>query len=93
MCKDDHFNHQAEEVWRALFGNRNKSKGFFNYSLLSMVYAELKLERKVDWSTFPMTVQYSLRIGKIQKDVPDIESGINNDQKDVGLFEQETAKV
>jgi hypothetical protein len=29
-----HFNHRAKEVWRALFGNHNKRKGFFNYSLV-----------------------------------------------------------
>jgi hypothetical protein len=54
-CNDDHFIHRAEEVWRALLGNRERSKGLFNYGLVAMVYAELKLERKVDWSTYPMT--------------------------------------
>ena len=38
MCKDDRFVYRAEMVWRALFGDRPKSKGSFNYSLLSMVY-------------------------------------------------------
>ena len=33
LCKDDHFLHRAEEVWRAMFGARLKSKGVFNYSL------------------------------------------------------------
>jgi hypothetical protein len=55
-----------------LFGNRDKSKGFFNYSLLLMVYVELKLERKVGWSTFPTTMQYPLLIGKLQKHIPDM---------------------
>jgi hypothetical protein len=55
LCRDDHFLHRAEEVWRALFGARSKSKGTFNYNILAMVYAELRLERKVDWSTYPAT--------------------------------------
>lgn len=71
-CNDDHFIHRAEEVWRALFGNREKSKGLFNYGLLAMVYAELKLERKVDWSTYPTTTQFPLGIGKTVRDIPDI---------------------
>jgi hypothetical protein len=71
-CNDDHFIHRAEEVWRALFGNREKSKGLFNYDLVAMVYAELKLERKVDWNTYPTTTQYPLCIGKIEKDILDM---------------------
>ena len=72
MCKNDHFNHRAEEVWRALFGDRPRNKGFFNYSLVSMVYAELILKRKVDWSTFPTTAQFPLRIARRQKYIPDL---------------------
>jgi hypothetical protein len=71
-CKDDHFIHRAEEVWQALFGNRERSKGLLNYGLVVMVYAELKLERKVDWSTYPMTTQFPLCIGKTTKDIPNI---------------------
>jgi hypothetical protein len=71
-CNDDQFIYQAKEVWRALFGNREKSKGLFNYGLVAMVYAELKLERKVDWSTYPTTTQYPLCIGKTKKDIPDM---------------------
>jgi hypothetical protein len=37
-----------------------------------MVYAELKLERKVDWNTYPTTMQYLLCIGKTVKDIPDM---------------------
>ena len=59
-------------IWRALFGNREKSKGLFNYGLLAMVYAELKLEHKVDWSAYPTTMQFPLGIGKIAKDSPDM---------------------
>jgi hypothetical protein len=55
-----------------LFGNQEKSKGLFNYGLVAMVYAELKLERKVDWSTYPTTTQYPLYIGKIAKNIPDM---------------------
>jgi hypothetical protein len=71
-CNNDHFIHRAEEVWRALFGNREKNKGLFNYGLVAMVYAELKLERKVDWSTYPTTTQFLLCIGKTAKDIPDM---------------------
>jgi hypothetical protein len=71
-CKDDHFIHRVEEVWRALFGNRERNKGLLNYGLLAMVYAELKLERKVDWSTYPTTTQFPLCIGKTTKDIPDM---------------------
>jgi hypothetical protein len=42
LCNDDHFLHRAEEVWRAMFGARLRSKGVFNYNLLAMVYVELK---------------------------------------------------
>ena len=34
-----------------------------------MVYAELKLELKVDWSTYSTTMQYPLYIGKTKKEV------------------------
>jgi hypothetical protein len=71
-CNDDHFIHRAKEVWRELFRNREKSKGLFNYGLIAMVYAELKLERKVDWSTYPTTTQYPLCIGKTAKDIIDM---------------------
>jgi hypothetical protein len=72
-CNDDHFIHRAEEVWRALFGNqREKQAWSFNYGLVVMVYAELKSERKVDWSTYPTTTQFPLCIGKTAKDIPDI---------------------
>jgi hypothetical protein len=37
-----------------------------------MVYAELKLERKVDWSTYPTITQFLLCIGKTAKDIPDM---------------------
>ena len=72
MCKNDHFLHRAEEVWQALFGNRPKSKGYFNYILLSMVYSEVVLERKVDWTTFQTTAEFPLRIGRNQKHIPDL---------------------
>jgi hypothetical protein len=55
-----------------LFGNREKSKGLFNYGLVAMVYAELKLERKVDWSTYPTITQFPLCIGKTTKDILDM---------------------
>jgi hypothetical protein len=71
-CKEDHFIHRAEEVWRALFGNRERSKGLLNYGLVAMVYTKLTLERKVDWSTYPTTTQFPLCIGKTAKDIPDM---------------------
>jgi RING-H2 zinc finger domain len=82
MCKDEHFIYRAEEVWRALFGDRPRSKGFFNYSLVSMVYTELILKQKVDWTTFPTTAQFPLRIGRNQKHIPDLynpESALTKD--------------
>jgi len=36
------------------------------------VYTELILKRKVDWTTFPTTTQYPLRIGQNQKHIPDL---------------------
>jgi hypothetical protein len=30
LCQDDHFLHRAEEVWRAMFGMLQRSKGVFN---------------------------------------------------------------
>jgi hypothetical protein len=53
-------------------GNRKKSKRLFNYGLVGMVYAELKLEHKVDWNTYPTTTQYPLYIGKTEKDILDM---------------------
>jgi hypothetical protein len=43
-----------------------KTRGYSTtgYSLVLMVYAELKLERKVDRSTYPTTLEYPLYIGK-----------------------------
>jgi hypothetical protein len=55
-----------------LFGNEERSKGLFNYGVVAMVYAELKLERKVDWSTYPTTTQFLLCIGKTAKDIPNM---------------------
>ena len=55
----------------ALFGDLRKSKGYFCYSLMSMVYVELILKRRVDWSTYPSTCNHSLRIGRNQKHIPD----------------------
>jgi hypothetical protein len=37
-----------------------------------MFYVELKLEHKVDCSTYPMTMQFPLCIGKTTKDIPDM---------------------
>jgi len=71
MCNDDHFIYHGHEVWQALFGDRPRSKDYFNYSLLAMVYAELILKRKVDWRTFPTTARELLQIGRNQKDIPD----------------------
>ena len=83
MCNNDHFLHHAEEVWRTLFGDRQKSKGFFNYSLLSMVYTELILKKKVDWTSFPTTAQFPLRIGRNQKHIPDSFNPQSTSTKDL----------
>ena len=34
MCKNDHFLHRAEEVWRTLFGDRPKSKWLLQLQLV-----------------------------------------------------------
>jgi len=70
-CRDDHFNHRCEEVWRALFGDRVKGKDSFPYILLAMVYTELILKRKVNWSTYQTSKAFPLRISRKQKDIPD----------------------
>ena len=72
LCKEDHFLLRAEEVWRAMFGARFKLKGVFNYSVVAMVYVELKLERNVDWYTFPTTSQSPFLLGVGQPDIPDL---------------------
>ena len=83
MCNNDHFLHRAQEVWRTLFGDRQKNKGFFNYSLLSMVYTELILKKKVDWTSFPTTAQFPLRIGRNQKHIPDSFNPQSTSTKDL----------
>jgi hypothetical protein len=57
----------ASIVWES-----GEKQGLFNYGLVAIVYAESKLERKVDWSTYPTTMQYPLCIGKTAKDIPDM---------------------
>ena len=54
-----------------MFGTRFKSKGVINYTVVAMVYVELKLERKVDWSTFPTTSQTPFLLRAEQRDIPD----------------------
>ncbi len=71
-CNNKHFVHRSAEVWHALFGDKPRSKGYINYSVACMVYAELQLGRKVDWSTYPTTVGNPLLLGTNQKDIPDL---------------------
>lgn len=47
------------------------NKGLLSFSLISMVYVELILKRKVDWSTFPTTKRDPLQIDKNQKEILD----------------------
>ena len=82
MSNNDHFFHRAEKVWRTLFGDHQKSKGFFNYSLLSMVYTKLIL-KKVDWTSFPTTAQFPLGIGRNQKHIPDSFNPQSTSTKDL----------
>ena len=49
-----------------LSSKKGMNKGYINYTLASMVYAEVVLRRKVDWSTYPRGALY----GKKQKDIP-----------------------
>ena len=72
-CNNKHFVHRSNEVWKALFGEgKAMCKGYINYSLASMVYAELILVRKVDWSTFPTTSLAPLLLERNQRDIPDL---------------------
>jgi len=48
------------------------SKGRINYSLASMVYVELILARKVDWSMFPTVSQFPLQLQGSKKDILDL---------------------
>jgi len=48
------------------------NKGYINYSVASMVYAELQLGCKVDWSTYLPTKDSTLLIGMDQKNIPDL---------------------
>ena len=70
-CIDPYFVHRATEVWGAMFGPKPMSKGYINYSLASMVYAELRLKLKVDWSPFQTTKKNPLLLQQNQKDIPD----------------------
>ena len=89
MCNNDRFLHRTEEVWRTLFEDHQKSKGFFNYSLLSMVYTELILKKKVDWTSFPTIAQFPLRIGEESKAHSRfIQSTVNLDEGFVGGVEE-----
>ena len=71
-CKSKHFVHRSTEVWGRLFGQRAMCKGRINYSLASMVYAELILARKIDWSTFPTMPGCAPSLEGGQKDIPDL---------------------
>ena len=71
-CNNKHFVHRSEEVWRSLFGGKPRSKGCINHSVGSMVYAELILNRKVDWSTYPSKVDSPLLLQRNQKDISDL---------------------
>jgi len=48
------------------------SKGYINYNVASMVYIELQLGRKVDWSMYPPMRGLTLLIGMEQKNIPDL---------------------
>ena len=80
-CNNKHFVHRSEEVWRVLFGNKRRSKGYINYSVACMVYAELILERKIDWSTFPTTTACPLLLEANQKDIPDLYNSEGETEK------------
>jgi len=58
-------------VWRWLFDKKPMSKGRINYSLMSMVYVELILIWKVDWTIFPTMSQFPLQLQGSKKDILD----------------------
>ena len=48
-----------------------------------MVYIELILKKKVDWTSFPTTAQLPLRIGRNQKHIPDSFNPQSTSTKDL----------
>ena len=76
-----------------MFGNWKRSKRLFNYGLLAMVYTKLKLEHKVNWSTYPTTTQFLLGIGKTAKGYfKHVHPGVRSNQRDFGILEEETTR-
>ena len=49
--KSKHFAHRALQVWSALYLNKSfdpNNKNIISYSMVTMVYVEIELKRKVD---------------------------------------------
>jgi hypothetical protein len=54
-CKHDEFVQRCIEVWRFLYKGKNVMKNEVSLSIAQMVYAEVILEKAVDWSTIKRT--------------------------------------
>jgi hypothetical protein len=58
-----------------------------------MVYAELKLERKVDWSTYPTTMPFQTMYWEDNKGYSwHVHPRVCGDQRDFGILEEETGR-
>jgi hypothetical protein len=57
FCKNDEFVQRCVEVWRFLYGGKNVVSNDVTYSVLQMVYAEIILQKVVDWRTIKKTPQ------------------------------------
>jgi hypothetical protein len=91
-CKDDYFIHRVEEVWRALFGNRERSKGLLNYGLVAMVYAELKLGARWIGAHINDNAISTMYWEDCKGYSRHVHPGVCGDQRDFGILEEETRR-
>jgi hypothetical protein len=91
-CKDDHFIHRAEEVWRALFGNRER-QGVIKLWLGGdglcgvEIGAQGELEH-ISNDNAISTMYWEDNKGYSRHVYP----GVHGDQRDFGIFEEETGR-
>ena len=70
--KSKYFAHRALEVWSALYSDKPfgpNNKNIIAYSMVLMIYVEIKLKRKVDWRTV-LTRNKEDRMEYAKVDVP-----------------------
>jgi hypothetical protein len=78
-----HYAHCALEVWSVLYPTKPfgvKNTNIISYSIAAMLYAKLKLKKKVDWRTL-FTKKKNDRADYGQRDVPDNFSTASIDAK------------